>query len=153
MSTSEFASDPLGNTVIAWIRCQSHLILLVTKIVPGPCAHFSPPSAAPSPNASSALVSPWPESLLTKRHGCLELPAAQPGYWPLGLRWCQGRGRSHSLSYGAPGSVAQQLRARAQEPGCQRVQILAVLLVTLTKLVHLANFPICEGSRAGKWPD
>lgn len=105
------------DTVTAWIQCLSHLILLVTKIFPGPCAHFSPLAATPSPSAYSVLVSPWPESMLIKAAWCLELPAGPTR--PLASGGWDGV-RHTAPACRPPSSVAQWLRTWAQELGCQR---------------------------------
>lgn len=151
VSTAKSVSDPLGKTVTAWIRCQSHLILLVTKIVPRPCAHFSPPSATPSPKAYSALVSPWPRSLLTKTDGCLGLHPARP--LASGATPVPGEGPEPQLQLQTARQCSPAVKSPGSEASLPRVQIPAVLLATWTTLVHLTNSPIREGSWVGKWPD
>ena len=121
VSAAEFVSDPLGKTVTAWIWCQSHLVLLVTKIIPRPMPTSLHPRPLPAPRPAlpwSALGHGpcWPRQMVA--WGC-----TQPGHWPLGPHPCQGRGRNHSFSFRPQGSKAQRLRARAQKPGCQRCRL------------------------------
>lgn len=148
VSTAEFVSDPLGKTVTAWIWCQSHLILLVTKIVPRPCAHFSPPSATPSPKAYSALVSPWPQSLLTRTDGCLGLHPARA--LASGATPAPGEGPEPQLQLQTAGQRSPAVKSPGSEARLPRVQIPAVPLATRATLIHLTNCPIREGSWVGK---
>lgn len=151
VSTAEFVSDPLGKTVTTWIWCQSHLILLVTKIVPRPCAHFSPPSATPSPKAYSALVSPWPQSLLTRTDGCLGLHPARA--LASGATPAPGEGPEPQLQLQTAGQCSPAVKSLGSEARLPRVQIPAVPLATRATLIHLTNCPIREGSWVGKQPD
>lgn len=94
------------NTVT--VQCQHQLTLLVTKIFPGALCPLLP--SLPRPSAYSALVSLWPESLLTKMAWSLGLPAGPARSLASGAGMVPGKGPQPQLqTSGQRGSVGKTL--------------------------------------------